>query len=37
MPLTHVSYQHRDAEGIEEHLIKDFENVCDWFVNNEAP
>ena len=27
-------YQHRDTEEIEKQLNKDFENVCDWFVDN---
>ena len=27
-------YQHRDVEKIEKQLKKDFENVCDWFVDN---
>ena len=27
-------YQHRDVEKIEKQLNKDFENVCDWFVDN---
>ena len=27
-------YQHRDVEEIEKQLNKDFENICDWFVDN---
>ena len=27
-------YQHHDAEEIEKQLNKDFENICDWFVDN---
>ena len=27
-------YQHRNVEEIEKQLNKDFENICDWFVNN---
>ena len=27
-------YQHRDVEEIEKQLNKDFENICNWFVNN---
>ena len=27
-------YQHRDVNEIEKQLNKDFENVCDWFVDN---
>ena len=26
--------QHRDVKGIEKQLNKDFENICDWFVDN---
>ena len=29
-----LMYQHRDVEEIEKQLNKDFENVCDWFVDN---
>ena len=29
-------YQQRDVEGIEKQLNKNFENVCDWFVENKA-
>ena len=32
--MTHLMYQHRDVEEIEKQLNKDFENVCDWFVDN---
>ena len=27
-------YQHREADEIEKQLNKDFENICDWFVNS---
>ena len=26
--------QHRDAEEIQKQLNKDFENVCDWFIDS---
>ena len=29
-----LMYQHRDVNETEEQLNKDFENVCDWFVDN---
>ena len=29
-----LMYQHRDVEEIEKQLNKDFENVCNWFVDN---
>ena len=29
-----LMYQHRDVEEIEKQLNKDFENICNWFVNN---
>ena len=29
-----LTYQHRDVNEIEKQLNKDFENVCDWFVDN---
>ena len=29
-----LMYQHRDVEEIEKQLNKDFENICDWFVDN---
>ena len=29
-----LMYQHTDVEEIEEQLNNDFENVCDWFVDN---
>ena len=29
-----LMYQHRDVEEIEKQLNKDFENVCDWLVDN---
>ena len=27
-------YQHRDVKETEKQLNKNFENVCDWFVDN---
>ena len=27
-------YQHKDVDEIEKHLNKDFENICDRFVDN---
>ena len=29
-----LMYQHRDVEEIEKQLNRNFENVCDWFVDN---
>ena len=29
-----LMYQHRDVNEIEKQLNKDFENICDWFVDN---
>ena len=29
-----LMHQHRDVEEIEKQLNKDFENICDWFVDN---
>ena len=29
-----LMYHHRDVEEIEKQLNKDFEIVCDWFVDN---
>ena len=29
-----LTYQHRDLNEIEKQLNKDFENVCDWFVDD---
>ena len=29
-----LMYQHRDVKEIEKELNKDFENVCNWFVDN---
>ena len=29
-----ILYQRTDADEIEKHLDKDFENICDWFVDN---
>ena len=29
-----LMYQHRDVNEIEKQLNNDFENVCDWFVDN---
>ena len=27
-------YQHNDISKIEQNLIKNFSNICDWFVDN---
>ena len=27
-------FQHNDLERIKEELIKNFSNICDWFVDN---
>ena len=27
-------FQHKDVEEIEKVLNNDFENICDWFVDN---
>ena len=29
-----ILYQHREVEEIEKQLNKDFENICDWSVDN---
>ena len=29
-----LMYQHWDVEEIEKQLNKDFENICDWFIDN---
>ena len=29
-----LMYQHRDVNEIKKQLSKDFENVCNWFVDN---
>ena len=29
-----ILYQHKEVDKIEKHLNKDFENVCDWLVDN---
>ena len=29
-----ILYQHKEVDEIEKHLYKDFENICDWFVDN---
>ena len=29
-----ILYQHKEVDEIEKHLNKDFENICDWFVDN---
>ena len=29
-----ILYQHKEIYEIEKHLNKDFENICDWFVDN---
>ena len=31
---TCLVYQHKDINEIEKQLNKDFETICDWFVNN---
>ena len=30
-----LMYRHKDIAKIEKILNKDFENICDWFVDNE--
>ena len=34
MQTIHILYQHKDVVQIEKRLNKDFENLCDWFVDN---
>ena len=29
-----ILYQHKEVEEIEKQLNKDFENICDWSVDN---
>ena len=29
-----ILYQHKEVDEIEKHLNKNFENICDWFVDN---
>ena len=29
-----ILYQHKGVDEIEKQLNKDFENICDWFVDN---
>ena len=29
-----ILYQHKEVGEIEKHLGKDFENICDWFLDN---
>ena len=29
-----ILYQHKEVDEIEKHVNKDFENICDWFVDN---
>ena len=29
-----LACQHNDIKKIEKHLNKDFESICDWFVDN---
>ena len=29
-----ILYQHKEVDEIEKQLNKDFENICDWFVDN---
>ena len=31
-----ILYQHKEVDEIEKHLNKDFENICDWFVDNKS-
>ena len=31
---TCILYQHKDVVQIEKQLNEDFENLCDWFVDN---
>ena len=31
---TCLLFQHKDLERIKEELIKNFSNICDWFVDN---
>ena len=31
---TRLVCQHKDINEIEKQLNKDFESICDWFVNN---
>ena len=30
-----ILYQHKEVDKTEKELNKDFENLCDWFVDNE--
>ena len=30
-----ILHQHKEEDEIEKELNKDFENICDWFVDNE--
>ena len=34
MLMTHVSCTNRDVKETEKQLNKDFENICDWFIDN---
>ena len=29
-----ILYQQKEVDEIEKHLNKDFENMCDWFMDN---
>ena len=31
-----ILYQHKEVDEIEKQLKKDFENICDWFVDNKV-
>ena len=31
---SRILYQHKDDEQIEKRLNEDFENLCNWFVDN---
>ena len=30
-----ILHQHKEEDEIEKELNKDFENICDWFLDNE--
>ena len=31
---SYILYQHKEVDEIEKQLNKDFENICDWFMDN---
>ena len=33
--ISCILHQHKEEDEIEKELNKDFENICDWFVDNE--